>query len=298
MSNGVRRALTIAAAIVALAASSSNARADGVTWIPGNSREIARTSSASRDAPVSALVFAPRVRAMAAADFAFAKIDLGGGVALRPGMAAFFELEHAEKGKKGALPLPGQGNGPMLWRGHYLVSLALSAERLAKRWLGDRGAIEIAAMAGHESDHVTGASFDDVHGPGDILYGGGGEFVTFDVAVRAPLGASVDVWGRVANRRYLRGAILDAPGIEGGVRWRVDKVLQPLLSVFAERLFVDHGQNGADNGGFASLLAGVAVHGAMGELVPFVSLDAGNGKGLLINRRETNLTIGVRFAPF
>jgi hypothetical protein len=297
LSNGVRRALTIAVAMACASFVASNARAE-TTWIPGNSREIARTVSASRDAPVSALVFAPRVRAMAAADFAFAKIDLGGGVALRPGMAAFFELEHAETGKSGALPLPGQGNGPMLWRGHYLVSLALSAERLARRWLGDRGAIEIAMMAGHESDHVTGASFDDVHGRGDIEAGGGGEFVVYDVAMRAAVGASVDVWARVAERRYLRGAILHAPGVEGGLRWRATRVLQPLVSVFAERLFVDPNVNGGNDGGFASILAGVAVHGQVGELLPFLSIDAGNGKGLLINRREINLTVGVRFAPF
>jgi len=75
-------------------------------------------------------------------------------------------------------------------------------------------------------------------------------------------------------------------------------VLQPIVSVFGERLFVDHGLNQAKNGGFASLMAGVAIHGAGGELIPYLTLEGGNGKGLLINRREVNVTIGVRFAPF
>jgi hypothetical protein len=300
--NDLRRALRVtiafAIAIGLSIASSTSARAQThVVWIPGNSREISRSTSASRDTPVSALVFGPRVRAMGAADFAFAKIDLD-GVVLRPGMDAFFELEHADTGLEGKLPLPGQGNGPMLWRGMYRVSLALSAEKLARRWLGERGAIEIAMSAGHESDHVTGASFDDVRARGDIEAGGGGEFFVYEIATRAPLSAKVDVWARIEDRQYLRGAILHAPGLEGGLRWRAGRVLQPIVSVFGERLLVDPNVNHGENGGFASILAGVAVHGAAGEAIPFLSLDMGNGKGLLINRREINLVLGVRFAPF
>jgi hypothetical protein len=304
LSSGVQRTLRVVAfafsfvCIAAVLTTSSRARAQtSVVWIPGNSREISRSVSASRDTPVSALVFGPRVRAMGAADFAFAKITLD-GIALRPGMDAFFDLEHADPGKKGALPLPGQGNGPMLWRGMYRVSLALSAERLARRWLGDHGAIEIAMSVGHESDHVTGASFDDVRARGDIEAGGGGEFIIYEIATRAPLGAKVDVWARIADRQYLRGAILHAPGLEGGLRWRAGRVLQPIVSIFGERLLVDPNLNHASDGGFASLLAGVAIHGAAGELIPYLSVDAGNGKGLLINRREIDLVIGVRFAPF
>jgi len=288
----------VSMACVSIACASTARASPSVTWIPGNSREIPRTPSASRDAPVSGLVFAPRVRAMGAADFAVAKIDLG-GVALRPGLDGFFELEHAETGTRdGALPLPGMGNGPMLWRGVYRVSLALSAERLARRWLGERGAIEIAWSAGHESDHVTGASFDDAPNRGDILAGGGGEFLIDEIAARFPLSPAVDAWMRMEERTYLRGAIRHAPGVEAGLRWRATSVLQPIVSLFAEALLVDHGLNAAKNGGFASILAGLALHGAAGEMTPFVSVDVGNGKGLLINRHELRVSVGVRYAPF
>ncbi len=293
------RSSFVAAALAAsLCFASRGARADDaqVTWIPGSSREISRFVSASRDAPVSGLVFGPRVRATAAADFAIVKIRFD-GVALRAGFDGLFDLEHADTGYRG-LPLPGRGNGPMLWRGMYRVSLALSAERLARAWLGPRGAIEIAMTVGHESDHVTGDTFDDAPRRGDIVAGGGGEFAIYEVALRKPIAPKLDVWGRAQDRAYFRGPIFHAPGIEGGLRWRAWPHLWPTFSLFGEGLLVNPNLNGAKDGWFVAALAGLAVRGAAGELMPFVSTDAGNGKGLLINRRELRVSIGVRYAPF
>jgi hypothetical protein len=264
--------------------------------MPGNSREIVRTDSASRDAAVSGLVFAPRVAAKGAADFALAKIEAG-GVAVRPGFFAFFELEHAEQGLSGPLPLPGEGKGLMLWRGMFGLSLMLSAERLAHAWLGPHGAIEWGATIGHESDHVTGASFDDAPDPGDIPDGGGGNFVLYELAMRAPVVDRVDAWWRVEDRAYFAGPILHAPGAEAGVKWHLGPHFEPLLSLFAESLLVDK-ESGARDGGFLGVLAGIAAPGVAGEVLPYVAVDVGNGKGLLINRREAVTSIGVRYAPF
>jgi hypothetical protein len=273
------------------------AHADSVVWMPGNSREIQRTVSASRDAPVSGLTFTPRVEAKGAADFAFVKIDFGDAV-LRPGAFAFFELEHADPGLQGPLPLPGEGKGPMLWRGMFGASLALSAERLAHAWLGPRGAVEITVTAGHESDHVTGASFNDAPQRGDIIAGGGGNFILYDVAIRRSFGSHLDGWARIEDRAYWLGPVLHAPGAEMGVRWHMLPHFEPLLAVFGEALLVNHNLNGANDGGFGSLLGGIGLPGALGELLPYTALDVGNGKGLLINRRELTLSIGVRYAPF
>lgn len=265
-------------------------------WLPGGAREVSRVMSASRDAPVTTLVFGPRVRAMPAADFAVAKVTTQ-GLAMRFGFDGFIDLEHADTGYRG-LPLPGRGNGPMLWRGVYRFSFALSAEDLARRMFGPRGAIELAWSVGHESDHVTGASFDDAPRRGDILYGGGGDFVLFEAASRVPVGERVDAWLRVQNRAYVRGAILHAPGLEGGVRWRVGERLWPTLSLFAESLMVNPNLDGASDGFFAAALAGLGVRGTHGELMPFFSTDIGNGKGLLINTHELRFSIGVRYAPY
>jgi hypothetical protein len=306
-----RATLALALVVAAAVLSTRRVRADdAVTWLPGNSREIDRNASASRDAPVTGLTFAPRVGAKAAADFAFVKIA-SGGVALRPGFAGFFDLEHAVSGLNGPLPLPGEGNGQMLWRGHFEFSLLLSAERLARDWLGPRGALEIGMTVGHESDHVTGASFNDAPEPGDIVSGGGGNFLLYELALRAALGTRVTMWARVEDRAYWLGPIAHAPGAEVGVRWHARPHFEPLTSVFGEGLLVDHrvhqgNESAAEdqqileakNGGFLGWLVGIGLPGAYGQLIPYAALDVGNGKGLLINRREMDLSIGVRYAPF
>jgi hypothetical protein len=288
-------------------------RGEDVTWMPGNSRDIPRTTSASRDAAVSDLVFGPRVGAKGAADLAVVKIELD-GIALRPGFFGFFDLEHADPGLSGPLPLPGEGKGPMLWRGMFGFSLMLSAERLARAWLGPHSAIELGATVGHESDHVTGqSSFNDAPNPGDILGGGGGDFVVYELALRKPLGRHVDGWARIEDRAYFYGPILHAPGAEAGLRWHLWPHFEPVVSVFGEGLLVNHDlppalieealgtpnvHNHANDGGFAGLLAGLSVPGALGEVIPYTAADVGNGKGLLINRREFTLSIGIRYAPF
>jgi hypothetical protein len=292
----VRNASWIPAALLVLLAPQA-ARADRLEWMPGNGREIPRSASASRDAPTAGLVFGPRVAGKAAVDFAFARLVLG-GVALRPGFDAFFELEHSGVGVRGALPLPGRGRGDMLWRGMYRGSLALSAERLARQWFGTRGAIEITLTLGHESDHVTGGSFDDAPRHGDILYGGGGDFAIYEAALRAPVSSRIDVWSRAEDRAYLRGAIRHAPGLDAGLRWHAWPHLEPVVSVFGEALLVDHNVNRGRHGYFVSLLAGAALPGRRGELLPYSAVEVGNGKGLLINHRELRWTIGVRYAPF
>ncbi|XYH93656.1 hypothetical protein ACMHYB_38200 [Sorangium sp. So ce1128] len=287
--------LTLAAALLVAAPT----RADGprtLDWLPGSSREIARSTSASRDAPVSALVFAPRVRGDAAVDFAFVKLPLR-DVALRPGMFFMFDLEHARPGVAGALPMPGQGKGQMLWRGLYGLTFALSAERLARQLLGERGAIEVAITLGHESDHVTGESFEDALPSGGIEHGGG-DYGQFDVAARTRLGRFVEVWARAQDRLYVRGHIRHAPGLDLGLRVCAHRFVQPVVGVFGEALLVNRDVSEAEHGFFTSLLAGLAFVGRFGELTPFVAWDAGNGQGLLIDHREVRFGGGVRYAPF
>jgi hypothetical protein len=291
------------------AAGAKQARADdGTTFLPGNTREIDRNASASRDAPVLGLTFAPRVEAKAAADFAFVKIAAG-GVALRPGFAGFFDLEHAAPGLSGPLPLPGEGNGVMLWRGHFEFSFMLSAEQLALDWLGPQGAIETGVTVGHESDHVTGGSFNDAPQPGDIVSGGGGNFVLYELAVRKRA-ERWTLWARIQDRAYWLGPLSHAPGAEVGVRFHLWPHVEPLTSIFSEGLIVDHRVDQASSaaqaeqllaardGGFFGWLLGIGMPGAFGQLIPYTAIDVGNGKGLLINRREIDLSIGVRLAPY
>jgi hypothetical protein len=289
--------------LLATVASSPFARADparhSFEWLPGESRAVSRKMSASLDAPVTEIVFAPRDELKAGADVAIARI-VTGGVALRPGFSAFVDVLYADPG--GFWPVSPR-SGAILFRGHYEFSLALDAERLSRQWLGSAGAVEVAFFAGHESDHVLGSGPPDpgfVNAPraGDITDGGGGHFTGPELALRFGMGPRLELWARAADRIYFHGPVLHEPSLEGGLRWLLRPGLVPLVSVFGEALLVDPNQNLGRDGGDVQLLAGLGLPGRHGEVIPFVALDIGNQKGLLINHREADCAIGVRYAPF
>jgi hypothetical protein len=53
----------------------------------------------------------------------------------------------------------------------------------------------------------------------------------------------------------------------------------------------------ASASGYARLMAGPAYTATQGRLWPFVAVDMGSGPGLLINRHELRLAVGLRYAP-
>jgi hypothetical protein len=289
--------------LLATVAGSALARADGARdygeWLPGDSRTISRKTSASLDAPVTEIVFTPHDELKVAADLAIARIPTG-PLALRPGFSGFSDILYANTG--GFWPVP-PSTGSLLFRGHFELSLAVDAERLARRWLGSAGAIEVVFVGGHESDHVLGSGTPDqgyVSAPraGDIVEGGGGNFAGPELALRLGLGPRLELWARVADRIYFNAPVLHEPSLEGGLRWFVAPGVVPLVSVFGEALLVDPNQNRGRDGGDVQLLAGVGLPGRHGEVIPLVALDIGNQKGLLVNHREADFVVGVRYAPF
>jgi hypothetical protein len=223
-----------------------------------------------------------------------------GGVALRPGFSGFADVQYSEPG--GFWPAPGKG--PILFRGHFELAVALSAERLAREWLGEGGAVEVVLALGHESDHVLGSGgpdsgFVSAPRPGDIVDGGGGNFVIYELALRRGLTQSIEFWTRLVDRAFFQGSpVQNVPGAEAGLRWRWRSHFQPVLSLYGEALLVDPGQNLGRDGADVDALAGIALPGAFGELIPYASLQVGNQKGLLINHREADVILGVRYAPF
>lgn len=293
------RALTLRSAVVmacvlSMRAAAADEEPRAFVWLPGPAREIPTTTSASRDAPVSAMAYGPRVRGDLAGEFGLFLLR-GAALEFRFGLRGMIEIEHQDAGLRGP-PVPGLGKGPMLWRGLYGGSFSFSLPRIGRAF-GARGAFELTAFVGHESDHATDISH-PITPPGAIEDGGGGNFVGGDVAARFSLVTSIELSVRAQDRHYIAGAIKNAPGLDVVVRWRALPEVQPIVAVFGEELFVDHARNEATNGHLVTALLGIAFPGRAGEVTPFASIEQGNAKGLLIDRRELRLSLGIRYAAF
>lgn len=248
------------------------------TWLPGNPREISRLYSASRDTPILEASSNGTLNDYVGADFGIASLKLE-AITLRFGAYGMVHIEDV----------------PHFWRGLEGLSLALSADRFAAALLGPRGALEFTLVVGHESDHRTdGTDFNDTPDPGDIPDGGGGNFITVDLAARFPLAERLDLTVRVLDRLFVAGPLQQAPALDTTLRFHACDWLYPTLSFFSQALIQHTGNSGYDLNG----LFGLGFKGAYGEVMPFGAIDVGNGVGLLINQHEIRFTAGVRYAPF
>ena len=104
---------------------------------------------------------------------------------------------------------------------------------------------------------------------------------------------------RVQCRTFLdndgRG-LAAAPGGDLILRMRLTQRFALNVSLFAERLYADAPH--ADDGYFVRCMAGTVFPGNIGEVSVFASVDAGNGIGLLVNRKDIRFSGGLRYAPF
>jgi hypothetical protein len=302
-------AFGLAFAVPSAARADDTQSAPAATFLPGAARAIPRTTSASRDAAVLEYAYGPRAQASIGAEPGLLEVRRA-RTTLRLGFYAMVGLENATSGR--VFP-PGE-----LWRGLVGASLALELSRLARAWLVPGSDMEVGLIVGHESDHETAASSSALAPPGPyaIAFGGGGDFIEPDVAVRLPAGPAVTLTLRLRDRIYFNSlplivgarsvsddiadamheGLVNAPGADLVVRWNATRWAIPQLALFGEHLF-PHDAFAAD-GQFFRAVAGVVLPGRAGELEPFVSFDGGNGKGLLVQERALRLSVGVRYAPF
>lgn len=304
MRRAVPGAAVVALALLVLAPAASAEAPRGWTLLPGETRVVPASASASRDAPVLEYAFGPSGQislghALAIAARGDAASDLHLGVS---GLVA---LEGSEAGAF----LPGDlgraiGALEVAWTFHDAFGAGAPLE-LGVTY-GVERAFELVAAESERADLAVD--------PGDIPFGAGGMWLGLELAARAPLSACLDLDVTLGERVYTNGwpalfgadaeaiqvaSYLDEglshrPSLGLALRWRAGRVAQPIARVHAALLVPadDH----ADLGWFVRGLVGVALVGARGEVVPFVSLDAGNGPGLLVGERALRLSVGVRHA--
>jgi hypothetical protein len=274
-------------------------------WLPGVPRALPWSLSASRDAPVLEYAYGPRAQLALGHDLGI--VERRGPVSFHLSVAALAALEDSRA--HGPLPME-------VGRLRAGLAATLAFDRWAQRRLGSAGLLEVGLALGAERARALVASETDrpvpAARPGDIPFGGGGNWLELDVAIRLGLRPrwtlSIRVvervcwsaWPLLAGARAASDAVADftgdglahAPSLDVTLAWAVRPWLRPLLSAFAEGLFPQ--DQSADASYFVRALLGVGLRGAAGESIPFVSFDAGSGKGLLINRHEVRFSAGVR----
>lgn len=305
-----RLALVLAALSASLLAATPHARAEppasaSRVTLPPASRVIPDTLSASRDAPVLEYAYGPR--AQLSLGHALGLVSTQRDVSFHLALSALGAFENADSQS----PLPDE-----LARLVTELSFAFSFDRWSAAAFGHGGGAELGLSLGVErARELRSAETDRVlpdPRPGDIPFGGGGSWLGLDAAARfSPAPQWIfslrftervfwNAWPLMVGARAasdsvaaaLGDALTHAPSIDATLRWIAAPSVRPLASVFTEALF-PHDRS-AHASYFARALLGVGLPGAAGEVIPFFSADIGSGKGLLVNRHELRLSLGVR----
>ncbi|MBV9946795.1 MAG: hypothetical protein JOZ69_08110 [Myxococcales bacterium] len=279
------------------------ARADAI-WLPGPARAVPRSTSASRDTPVFEYAYGPTAQGSIGAEPGILAVR-GAAVTWRVGLYAMVCLEN---GSYGDIFPPAE-----LWRGLLGASVAWELPGVARAWLTPGSDLELSLVIGHESDHASSRAALAAPGPLAIPFGGGGNFLAPEIAVRLPAGPALTFTIRLEDRIYfnevpllvgahvasdvvadaLHEGVTNAPSADLELRWRATSWAAPQLALYAQHLFP---HDPVPGGEFLRVMAGVAFPGRVGEIEPFVSFDGGNGKGLLVEERALRLSVGFRHA--
>ncbi len=268
----------------------SPARAATWTLLPAEASAVPYARSASRDAPVFEYAYGPR-----------AQSSLGGvlGLAAREGEAStlrfsgsvLLALENARRDR----PEPSEA-----WRTVFELTVARKSRAFG-------GVLEPAVALGRAVAYTTGSEPVDPIEPDDIPFGGGGYYVAPELAGAFAFGrwrlearASWRLYANLFPDLVDQEEVADvaADFFEDGLAHRpaLDVTFAHEAGPFAAwhgALLFPHDDN-AHAGAFTRLMLGTTFAGAV---IPFVSVDAGNGQGALINREELRFSAGVRYAP-
>ncbi|TNF23984.1 MAG: hypothetical protein EP329_26160 [Deltaproteobacteria bacterium] len=291
--------------LLAVAALGGPATAASPTWLPGVTRAVPLEDTASRDAPALEYAWGPRAQLTLGQTLGLVTWAGEGADAVHLWLSGLVALEDAHD--EGLFP-------DELAR--LVGTLGCTFSFDARRVFGEGGVVELGLELGVErSRELVAAESDRVDlpfTPGDIPFGGGGLWLGADISWRFHVAEAWTLSVRLSDRVFTNGwplmfgaraasdevatfldeGLAQAPSLAVGVRWRAAAGVEPVARVFFEGLF-PHDDSASDGLFFRGIL-GVALPGRYGELLPFLSLDAGNGKGLLVNRHELRLSLGVR----
>ncbi len=286
-----------------LAMSVTSGSAHAAEWLPGPSRAISRSDSASPDAPVTGYAFGPHARASIGGDFALLLLHSAAND-LRLGVAALAAFDDAESGRV----FPGQ-----LVRTSFDLGAAWALPGSAESADGRARLLELGVLLGLDTANTLGGyALPDRYHADDVPFGAGGGYLGVDAAFRAPLPHRLSFMSRLGLRASTN-AFPDAFGqteasdavaafaregselrtsFELGLRFRANDSLEPLVRLYADTV-VPH-DDSAKMLFLGRALLGLALPGRFLELTPFLDLEAGHGQGLLVNRTELRFGGGVR----
>jgi hypothetical protein len=288
--------------VLMLALSGVSGQALGAEWLPGPSRAISISDSASPDAPVTGYAFGPRARTSIGSDFALV-LWRGPATDLRIGVSALAAFDDAEYGQ--AFP-------EQLFRTTFNLGAAWAIPgSTTKR--EQEPLLELGAVLGVDAAKAMGGHLlQDRHHADDVPFGAGGGYLGIDAAFRAPLPRRLVFTSRLGLRAYTN-AFPDALGqteasdavadfaregselrtsFELGLRYRASDHVEPLLRIYGDNI-IPH-DDSAKMLWLGRTLFGLAHPGRYLELTPFVDLEAGHGQGLLVNRTELRFGGGIR----
>jgi hypothetical protein len=283
--------VSFAIAVAAFVLSPATAHAD-TEWL-GLPRRVSRAWSASRDTPAMNLLVVPRDIRTAGGELALFTWR-GSSTSLRTGFGGMIELESGGE-TTGVGNLFPKAVGGILWRGSYAYYVALSLDSVAER-MCDGCALELGLSYRHESQHYTGSN----HG-GDGMDYTDQPYMGDDVILDAAIATTRGDWYLAARALafvYLpgRSSYAGGPGLDVHVRWRGARV-HPFVGGYAEQLYgTELMGRRFDNAYLVRALAGVALPSTLGDVMIYLSADAGNRKGIVGNTEEATLGIGVRLS--
>lgn len=272
-------------------------------WLAGPSRGLPLGDSASPDAPVISYAYGPRSAASVAADLAFVT-SRGPEREFRFGGMALLAVANAESDSV----VPSD-----VLRTAVELGGAWSFRDWQAALLGPGHTLELALGLGSRTAFANeGYVLRDAYRTDDVPFGAGGYYLGGDVALQSRVAEGWAVLSRVGVRAYTnffpdlvgRGARSNDVAntlhegakwqtwFETGARMQLTPAIEPLLRFYVD-IIAPH-DDSAKTLWLGRLLAGAALPGSRWELVPYVASEAGHGSGLLVNRSELRLEVGVR----